>query len=129
MKEHDNQTRDVLRSLVSDIKNQTINAGKDITEDAVLKCLQKSVKQHNDSINQFNDAGRTELAEKELAERMILERYLPSMKSEDEIKDIINELIKTIEPIKRNMGIIMKNLNDPSIDKKIASKYLNQILK
>ena len=47
---HDNIKRDCLRIIVSEVKNQTVNAGKPLTEDIVVKVLQKSVKMHNDSI-------------------------------------------------------------------------------
>jgi len=129
MKDHDVVRRDVLRSLVSDIKNQTVNAGKEITEDIVIKCIQKSVKQHNDSIQQFESANRLDLASKEILERDILQSYLPKMASEDEIKQLIDAMTFSIQPLKKNMGLFMKGLSSPSIDKKIASKYLNQILK
>ena len=50
MKTGDTVRRDCLRSLMSEIKNQTVNAGKELTEDIVVKCVQKAVKQHDDSI-------------------------------------------------------------------------------
>lgn len=128
MKSGDNICRDTLRALISEIKNQTVNAGKEITEDIVIKCVQKSVKQHNDSIEQFKNANRTDLCERETNERDILVSYLPKMASTEEIQKLIEELTKTIEPIKKNMGLFMKNLNSPTIDKKIASMYLNKIL-
>ena len=61
MKAHDNIRRDCLRSIISEVKNQTVNAGKEITDDICLKVLQKSVKSHNDSIAQFSYAGRNEI--------------------------------------------------------------------
>ena len=129
MKAGDTARRDVLRTLVSDIKNQTVNAGKEITEDIVIKCIQKSVKQHNDSIDQFQSANRSDLASKEVLERDILNSYLPEMATEEEIKTLIDGMTQSIQPIKKNMGLFMKGLSSPTIDKKIASKYLNQILK
>ena len=67
MFKNDNFTRDCLRMIVSDIKNQTVNANpqKEITNDVCLKILQKSAKTHKDSIEQFKSAGRVELVEKE----------------------------------------------------------------
>lgn len=123
----DNVKRDCLRSIVSEIKNQTINAGKEITEDIVLKCIQKSVKQHKDSIESFKAGGRDDLAEKELEELKHIEVYLPKMLSEDETKTIIENILTNVEATKKNMGIIMKQL--PSdVDKKIASKLLAKML-
>ena len=123
----DNVKRDCLRSIVSEIKNQTVNAGKEITEDIVLKCIQKSVKQHKDSIESFKAGGRDDLAEKELEELKHIEVYLPKMLSEDETKTIIKNILMNVEATKKNMGIIMKQL--PSeVDKKIASKLLAKML-
>ena len=124
----DNVKRDCLRGIVSEIKNQTVNAGKELTEEIVLKVIQKSVKQHKDSIESFKIGGREDLAEKELEELMHIEVYLPKMLSEDETKTIIENILTNVEATKKNMGFIMKQLPN-EVDKKIASKILNSILK
>ena len=124
----DNVKRDCLRSLVSEIKNQTVNAGKEITDDACLKALQKSVKMHEDSVAQFEAAGRQELAAKEKAELEILKKYMPKMLSEEETRDIIDNILQTVEATKKNFGVVMKQL-PREVDKKVASKILNGILK
>ena len=123
----DNVKRDCLRSIVSEIKNQTVNAGKEITEDIVLKCIQKSVKQHKDSIESFKTGGREDLAEKEAEELKHIEVYLPKMLSEDETKTLIENILMNVEATKKNMGIIMKQLPN-EVDKKIASKLLAKML-
>ena len=120
--------RDCLRSLISEIKNQTVNAGKEITDDMLLKCIQKSVKQHNDSIEQFKTANRDDLAIKEMEEKNYLEVYLPKMLSENETFDVIATILQTIEPVKKNMGTIMRLL-PKEVDRGLASKLLKGILK
>ena len=120
--------RDCLRSLISEIKNQTINAGKEITEDIVLKCVQKSVKQHNDSIEQFKTAKRDDLAVKEMEEKNYLEVYLPKKLNENETFDVIATILQTIAPFKKNMGAIMRLL-PKEVDRGLASKLLKGILK
>ena len=120
--------RDCLRSLVSEIKNQTINAGKEITEDIVLRCIQKSVKQHNDSIEQFKAAKRDDLVLKEIEEKKYLEVYLPRTPDENETFDVIATILQTIEPFKKNMGTIMRHL-PKEVDRGLASKLLKEILK
>lgn len=120
--------RDCLRALLSEIKNQTINAGKEITEDIVLKCIQKSVKQHNDSIEQFKTANRDDLAIKEMEEKNYLEVYLPKMLNENETFDAIATILQTIAPAKKNMGTIMRLL-PKEVDRGLASKLLKGILK
>ena len=120
--------RDCLRSLISEIKNQTINAGKEITEDIVLRCIQKAVKQHNDSIEQFTRANRDDLAFKETEEKKYLEVYLPRTLDENETFDVIATILQTIEPFKKNMGTIMRLL-PKEVDRGLASKLLKEILK
>lgn len=129
MFKNDNFTRDCLRMIVSEIKNQTVNANpqKEITDDICLKIFQKSAKTHKDSIEQFKSAGRVELVEKEEEELKIIESFLPKMLSEDETKTIIENILTNVEATKKNMGIIMKQLPN-EVDKKIASKLLSKML-
>ena len=65
--------RDCLRGIVSEIKNQTVNAGKEITDEICLKVIQKSVKQHSDSIENFKVGNREDLALKEAEELSYIE--------------------------------------------------------
>lgn len=129
-----NEKRDCLRSIVSEIKNQSINAGKPLTEEICISVLKKSVKQHNDSIENFKKGNRPDLVEKEQNELQYIECYLPKMYSEDKIKEIIDNMMNDngFDRTKKNMGVIMKAIgqrNDAnSIDRKIASSYLNSIL-
>jgi uncharacterized protein YqeY len=129
MFKNDSFTRDCLRMIVSEIKNQTVNANpqKEITDDICLKILQKFAKTHNDSIEQFKSAGRVELVEKEEEELKIIESFLPKMLSEDETKNIIENILLNVEATKKNMGIIMKQLPN-EVDKKIASRLLANML-
>lgn len=135
MKAHDNTKRDCLRSVVAEIKNQTVNAGKELTESICLSVLKKAVKQRNDSIASFKAGGRDDLAEKEEAELKIIEAYLPKMKSELEVQTIVLDLINKnkIEETKQNMGKIMKlvsALPDANlIDRKYVAQYLGVLLK
>lgn len=135
MKAKDNLKRDCLRSIVSEIKNKTVNEGKPITEDVCINVIQKSAKTHNDSISQFKEAGRIDLLEKEQKELGIISEYLPKMLSEDEMKALVEKLIfdNQIEAVKKNMGKVMKLLSQhpdkASIDMKKASQYIGQLLK
>lgn len=123
-----NVKRDCLRSLASEIKNQSVNAGKELTDVVVYKCLAKAVKMHYDSINQFAANGREDLAAKEREELSYLDAYLPKMLSEDEVKAAVDNILKTVEPVKKNFGLVMKQLPD-NADKRLASKYLGTLLK
>lgn len=134
MKAHDALKRDCLRSIVSEIKNQTVNAGKEMTDSICIKVLQKSMKTHNDSIAQFSQAGRDDLAKKEKAEAEIINLFLPKMMDEIETEAFVKSIIDSIASkenrslAKKDMGTIMKALSSSSsasmIDMKIASKFV-----
>ena len=138
MKAHDNVKRDCLRSIVSEIKNQTINAGKEISNDICLKVLQKSLKTHNDSISQFESAGRVDLVAKEKAEVDVISQFLPKMLSDEETEKLVKTTITTLaqtlaKPLtKKDMGLVMKALAGngvaSSIDMKLASKIVASCL-
>ena len=127
--------RDVLRTIISDIKNMTVNAGKELTDDICLIAIKRSVKQHNDSVESFKQGKREDLALKEMEELAYIEGYLPKMLPDVEICALIDCIIadQKIEKTKKNFGSIMKLLNSHTlkdqIDKKVASQYLNKILK
>ena len=127
--------RDCLRGVVSEVKNVTVNAGKELSEEAVIAVLKKAAKQRHDSIKSFLDGGREELAAKEEQELKIIENYLPKMLTEEAVQTLILKIIidNKIPESKKSMGMIMKELrNNPShdlIDMKYASTYLNTLLK
>ena len=138
MKAHDNVKRDCLRFVISEIKNQTINAGKEINDEACLKVLQKSAKTHNDSIAQFSNASRTDLLEKEKAELDIINSFLPKMMDDNAIEHIVKSIVQQLSEqfgrsmTKKDMGIVMKTITTSkdaaSINMKIASKIAVSLL-
>lgn len=123
--------RDVLRCVVSEIKNRTVNAGKEIDNKTCYDVVKKMIKQHNDSIAQFNEAGRTDLVAKESLELSYIKIFEPYVLNETETKVFVLNVINqnNIEPIKKNKGMVMKHLkNNSSIDMKIALKVVDDIL-
>ena len=138
MKSHDSLKRDCLRSIISEIKNQTVNAGKDITDEICIKVLQKSVKMHNDSIDQFSSVGRNDLVEKEKAEVDIINSFLPKMMDDTAIENIVKSVVQKLSEqfgrsmTKKDMGIVMKTITTSkdaaSINMKIASKIVASLL-
>lgn len=128
MKSGDAIKRDCLRSIISDIKNQTVNAGKDITDEACMNAIKKSAKQHIDSIENFKNGNRVDLVDKEQKELDIINEYLPKMLDEEKTLELIDLILDRVEPIKKNMGMIMKQL-PTNVDRKLASKILSSKLK
>jgi uncharacterized protein YqeY len=108
MKARDQVRLDTLRSVLSAFTYRRVEAGHDLTDDEQLSVVQKQVKQRNDSIAEYEKAGRLELVAKESAERDILAVYLPVQKSAEEIRSIVRQIIDEIPADGRNAGAVMK---------------------
>jgi uncharacterized protein len=90
---------DVLRGLKAVILNEEVAQGKrdeGLDDTVVEQLIAKEVKKRLDSVQQYTDAGRPELAEAEQAEAKVLEGYLPEQLSEDDVKKAIEETIATL---------------------------------
>jgi uncharacterized protein YqeY len=99
----------VLRMMKAAVKNKEIEKMKPLEEPEVLAVFNSLVKQRKDSIEQFRNGGREELARKEEAEILIIEQYLPAGASEDEIRRAIEEAIQeTGATTPKEMGKVMK---------------------
>ena len=82
-----------LRLAIAAVKRQEIDTRTTLSDDAILGVLQKLIKQGRDSQQQFEAAGRADLATKEAGEIAVFERYLPQALSQDEIGALIREAI------------------------------------
>jgi len=95
-----------------------------LSEEQEITLLSQQAKQRRDSIEQFTNAGRDDLAEKESQELAIIETYLPEQVSDSEIESIIDEIIATsgaasIKDLGKVMGPAMKKLKGKADGKKI----------
>ena len=110
MKSKDAVALQALRAVKSAFllaKTET-GAGDDLTEDQEMKIIQKQVKQRKDSAAIFIDQGRQDLADPELAEIAVLEKFLPEALSEDAIEKVVLETIaKTGAEGMKDMGKVM----------------------
>ena len=110
MKSKDAVALQALRAVKSAFllaKTET-GAGDDLTEDQEMKIIQKQVKQRKDSAVIFIDQGRQDLADPELAEIAVLEKFLPEALSEDAIEKVVLETIaKTGAEGMKDMGKVM----------------------
>jgi uncharacterized protein YqeY len=82
-----------LRLLRSAMSNERIKLGHDLTDEEAMKVLQREAKQRRDSIEQYQSAGRSELAAKEQDELEIIESYLPAPLTEDELRDLVDAAV------------------------------------
>ena len=121
-----------LRTLVSKLKDQQIKLRKDISDEEALKVIKTLVKQRKESAQIFLKAGREELAEKENLETSILEKYLPKMISNDEIRVLVEGIVKEIgakdlSDIGKVMPLVMKR-GKGKVDGKLANDILKELL-
>ena len=132
------KARDTLRSstlsfLRAQLKNIIIDTRVEKLEDTdVIAVIKKQVKQRQDSIEQYEKGGRSDLAEKEKNEMCILQEYLPEEMTEDELIPIVNEVIKETQATgMKDMGNVMKAVLSRaagSADGKTVSDLVRQSL-
>lgn len=109
MKAQEKERLSTLRMLQSSLKNEQINLGHELSDEEAMTVIRKAMKQREDSIEQYTNAGRTELAEKERSEMELLKTYLPPELSEAEVESGIREIIaSTGAQSKKDFGKVMK---------------------
>lgn len=136
MLERDEFLTGVLRDLKSAILNEEIKQGKrdeGLSDDEVEKVIAKQAKQRDDSIEIYTAAGDKARAEKELAEREILAKFLPEPLSEDELRQIAKRVIATsgftIKDMGRAIGDIKKEVGtrgDGALIARIVKEMLTE---
>lgn len=133
MKAKDADRLGTLRMVKAALMNKQIDAGHELTDEEVTKALQTLVKQRRDSIEQYEAAGRTELAEKEKAEAAVIEAYLPQAATAEEIAAAVEAAVaETGASSMKDMGSVMKaamaNLAGKSADGKAVSEAVRSRL-
>ena len=137
MRARDTVLLGVLRGLVSAFTNELVATKRLPTEELsaedVLNVIRRAVKQRKDSIEQFEKGGRSDLAESEKAELEILQTYLPTMMSKEEVMKVA--LAKKIElgiedksKAGQLMGLIMKELKGKA-DGDVVKSVVEELLK
>lgn len=131
MLSHDTIRKNVLSLIIAECTSLVASKNVEITDDVILSLIKKSAKQHKDSIKQFEEGKRYDLATKESQELEILEEFLPKMMSEEETRKVILDILSSlgIETFDKKMtGKVMSQLkNNQNIDKTIAIKILNTL--
>ena len=127
MKAKDAERLSTLRMVKANLMNRRIDKGADLTDEDVTKALQSLVKQRRDSIEQYENAGRAELAAKEALEISHIEVYLPQAATADEIEQAVAEAVaETGASSMKDMGSVMKaalaKLQGKTADGKLVSQ-------
>ncbi len=129
IKSKDEQSRTLLRTLKSNIKNQEIEKKDKLNEEDIIKILQKEIKQKKDSIADYQKGGRKEMVEKENKEIKLIGKYLPKMMGKETVQKITEETIKETKASSlKDFGQVMKALM-PKLKGQADGKMVSEIVK
>ena len=130
MKAKDATKLTALRMLKSALTNKSIEKGRALEGAEELQVVSMLVKQRRDSIDQFTKGGRTDLADKEQAEIVILNTYLPASASDDEIAAAVTAAIaETGATSAKDMGKVMKAVMAGLAGKTVDGKKVSETVK
>ena len=132
MKSGDKIKTNILRTLLSALKEKQIEKKEDINEDEYLIIIKRLVKQLKESADAYQKAGRSELYEKEVSELDILKEYLPEILSEQQTLDLVKKVIgqtsaNSLSDMGKVMSLIMQKSNG-KVDGKIANRLVKELL-
>ena len=133
MLDKDDLTRDTLRMFKSEVQKFEIDSKETADDTKVLQIINKMIKQRNDSITQFTNGGRSDLAEKEQSEVDILSKYKPQQLDEAEITSKVKTAITesgaaSMQDIGKVMGILKTSIASGTADMGIVSKIVKEQL-
>jgi uncharacterized protein YqeY len=121
--------RDVIRMLTSAIKQVEIDTRKDLTPEDSVAILQKEAKKRRESIDEAEKVGRTDLAEQEKIELAILEEFLPTQLSREQVTALVREAIaQTGVTSSKEMGKLMGVLM-PKVKGLADGKMVNEVVR
>ncbi len=111
MKARDERRLSTLRMVKAALKNREIEKRAPLDDKEAQQVLSTLIKQRKDSIEQFTKGGRLELAEKEAAEIIVIESYLPKQAGEEEMRATVRAVIAEMgTPTLKDVGAVMKNV-------------------
>jgi len=132
LKEGNKEDSSTLRFALSFINKEEKDKNIVLNDSEVIKVLKSMIKRNKDSYDQFMNASRQELADKEKKEMDLLSTYLPEVlgevETEEIVKKIITELdITSIKEMGKAMGMIKNNHGD-NVDMSLVSKFIKKLL-
>lgn len=129
MKSGDVLTVSTLRFLLSAIHNEEIKLHKELTTEEIQKTIATLARQRNESIVSFRKGGREELAQKEEAELVILQKYLPQPLTEEQLRGLIEQSIGEVGA--KGVGDLPKVMKQvmPKVSGRSDGKRVNELAK
>jgi len=129
MKSKDSFRLSVIRMVKGAMQLAKPNPREELTDDDVITVISKQIKMRNDSIKEFEAAGRSDLVEQNKKEIEILNTYMPKQLSEEELTEIIDKVFEEVKPTsQKDMGLIMKNIS-PLVKGKTDMSLVNKLVK
>lgn len=129
MKSKDSFRLSVIRMVKGAMQLAKPNPREELTDDDVITVISKQIKMRNDSIKEFEAAGRSDLVEQNKKEIEILNTYMPKQLSEEELTEIIDKVFEEVKPTsQKDMGLIMKNIS-PLVKVKADMSLVNKLVK
>ena len=124
--------RDTIRMFLSEVQRFEIDNKEEVNDAKALQIINKMIKQRNDSISQFKEGGREDLADKEQQEVEILSKYKPEQLSEEDITEKVKSAIEetgaeSMQDIGKVMGVLKSALAG-SADMGLVSKIVKDQL-
>ncbi len=130
MKARDQLRMDVIRMIKAAILNKEVELKKDLDDAEMSRVMATLIKQRKDSVDQFEKANRTDLAEKERHEISIIESYLPKALSLQEISDLVNTVIQTSGATsQKDMGTVMKAVMEKLAGQPVDGKQISDLVR
>ena len=132
MRERNKERTSTLRMALSELKKEEIDNKIELSNEDSIKILQRIIKQRKESMSQFLNAQRNDLAEKEESEIVILQDFLPEQMSEEDINKLVIEAInetdaKELKDIGKVMGFLKTKIQG-NADMEIVSKLIKENL-
>ncbi len=129
----DNLRRDVIRGLLSAVKQVEVDSQKELHGDDVIAVLQKEAKKRRESIDEAVKVGRNEIADQEKLELAIIEAFLPAQLSREQLSTIVQETIAQTgvtspKEIGKLMGALMPKVKGLA-DGKLVNEVVRELLK
>jgi uncharacterized protein YqeY len=118
-----------LRLVLAELKKVEVDERIDLPEDRIISILDKMIKQRRDSVKQYTDGGRPELADAEAAEITVIQEFMPKALSEEEITSIVNAAIAAEGAASmQDMGKVM-NAVRPQLAGRADMAVVSQLVK
>ena len=132
MKSGEKRKVEIVRFILSHLINEEKEKKRDLETSETIQILKRLLKRNQESFDQFNKAGRDDLASKEKEEMKVIQNYLPEEISEEEVIKIVKETIassgaSSIKEMGKVIGLIKKSHGN-NVDMSLVSKHVKSLL-